>query len=761
MSWFHDMGIKAKLLSCFVLVALIAGSIGLVGVTQIRKIHAADTMMYKNFVAPLADLNDMTQFYLQARVHATDCAAAGSPERTREFASQVEERTKQRLEASQRFEAAIVSTEMKQAFAEYERAGDQFDRYGREVIRLSLAGQHDQARALVYGHGNEVSTAVQETFDRLADLKSTGGQALSDGNAQLASKAVTTMFIIFGFGMMAAIGLGLFMATSIVPPLKKGVDFVKELSLGHLGTRLQMTRKDEVGVLAQTMDAFADDLQHNVMATMKKIAAGDLTSEVKAKDAQDEISPILKRVIDSLRGMTAEATNLTQAAVAGKLATRGDASKYEGDFRKIVQGVNDTLDAVIGPLQVAATYVDRISKGDIPDKIADSYNGDFNEIKNNLNTCVDAVNALVADTGTLAKAAMYGELATRVDAAKHQGDFRSIVEGVNQTLDAVITPVNEAAAALERVANRDLTARMAGTYMGDLAKFQDSLNAAVDNLDQALQQVATGVEQLAAAAAQIGQGAQSLAQGASEQASSLEEIGSSLQEMASMTRQNAASSKEARGMAEQTRSGSNQGLESMTRLSDAMEKIKTSADATAKIVKTIDEIAFQTNLLALNAAVEAARAGDAGKGFAVVAEEVRNLAMRSAEAAKNTANMIEESVQNAETGVELNQEVLAQLKEINSQTNKVGEVMGEIAVGSEQQSQGIDQITGAVEQMNQLTQQNAANSEESASAAEELTSQSEELRTMVAAFKLTATAQQGRPSHRSRESGHQELRQAA
>ena len=129
----------------------------------------------------------------------------------------------------------------------------------------------------------------------------------------------------------------------------------------------------------------------------------------------------------------------------GKLATRADASKHQGDYRKIVQGVNDTLDAVIGPLNVAANYVDRISKGDIPAKITDTYNGDFNTIKNNLNTCIDAVNALVADAGMLVKAAVDGKLATRADASKHQGDYRKIVQGVNDTLDAVIGPLNVSA----------------------------------------------------------------------------------------------------------------------------------------------------------------------------------------------------------------------------------------------------------------------------------------------------------------------------
>jgi methyl-accepting chemotaxis protein len=519
---------------------------------------------------------------------------------------------------------------------------------------------------------------------------------------------------------------------------------------GKLATRADATKhqgdfRAVVSGVNDCLDSVIGPL--NVAATyVDRISKGDIPAKITDSYNGDfnEIKNNLNTCIDAVNVLVADAVMLAKAAVDGKLSTRADASKHQGDFRAIVQGVNECLDSVIGPLNVAAGYVDRISKGDIPPKITDSYNGDFNQLKDNLNTCVGAVNALVADALMLAKAAIEGKLATRADASKHQGDFARIVSGVNDTLDALITPVNEAAGALEQVANRDLTARMVGNYQGDLAKIKNSLNTAVDNLDQALQQVSTGVEQVASAAAQIGQGSQALAQGASEQASSLEEVGSSLQEMASMTRQNAANSKEARGMAEQAKNGADKGLESMTQLSDAMEKIKASADATAKIVKTIDEIAFQTNLLALNAAVEAARAGDAGKGFAVVAEEVRNLAMRSAEAAKNTANMIEESVQNAEAGVELNQKVFGQLQEINGQANKVGEVMGEIAVGSEQQSQGIDQVTSAVEQMNQLTQQNAANSEESASAAEELSSQSEELRTMVAAFKITSQqAQKG------------------
>jgi methyl-accepting chemotaxis protein len=301
----------------------------------------------------------------------------------------------------------------------------------------------------------------------------------------------------------------------------------------------------------------------------------------------------------------------------------------------------------------------------------------------------------------------------------------------------VIAPVQDATAVLERLAAKDMTARVTSDYKGDHAKIKDAVNSAAETLDQSLQQVAVGADQIASAAGQIGTGAQSLAQGTSEQASSLEEVSSSLQEMNAMTRQNAANAKEARGIAEATKTSAENGVNSMGRLSAAMDLIKKSSDDTAKIIKTIDEIAFQTNLLALNAAVEAARAGEAGKGFAVVAEEVRNLAMRSAEAAKNTADMIEGSVKNAENGVTINQEVMKNLEEINGHAKRVSEVMAEIAAASDQQSQGVGQVNTAMEQMNQLTQQNAANSEESASASEELSAQAQEMKSMVSGFKIS------------------------
>jgi methyl-accepting chemotaxis protein len=264
-----------------------------------------------------------------------------------------------------------------------------------------------------------------------------------------------------------------------------------------------------------------------------------------------------------------------------------------------------------------------------------------------------------------------------------------------------------------------------------------------------VRQLTSGAEEVASVAQQISGSSESLASSSSEQAASMEETSASVEEMTSMVKRNASHADEAKGLADTATSNAKQGTEAMAKMSAAIDDIKKSSDETAKIIKTIDDIAFQTNLLALNAAVEAARAGEAGKGFAVVAEEVRNLAMRSAEAARNTSEMITTAVANSERGVTISQEVGEFLSQIAEGSEKVNVLIGEIASASGEQAEGIEQINQAITQMDQVTQTTAATAEESAAAASELSSQAAEVMSTVEELDRMVESHSAAEAHRN------------
>ena len=359
-------------------------------------------------------------------------------------------------------------------------------------------------------------------------------------------------------------------------------------------------------------------------------------------------------------------------------------------------------------------------------------------------TMQQVIASLVQEVETLSAAARDGRLAVRADVANHAGSYRELVQGLNAVLDAVATPLSEAQQVLMRVADRDLSARVTGAYAGEYRTLADAINTAVDNVADTLEQVSAAAEQVSAASAQIADASQTLASSASEQAAGIEEISSSTTEFSSMTRSSAKNAQEALTLTERARQSADVGRHRMERLTDAVLEIRRGSQETAKIVKTIEEIAFQTNLLALNAAVEAARAGDAGRGFAVVAEEVRSLAIRSAEASKNTAALIDTSLAGAERGYALNAEATSSFHDIAEQVQQVTAVIEEVAAASTQQATGVTQINGAVDQLNQTTQQAASNAEESASTAEELSSQAAMLTGLVNQFRLPATTRDQR-----------------
>jgi methyl-accepting chemotaxis protein len=407
----------------------------------------------------------------------------------------------------------------------------------------------------------------------------------------------------------------------------------------------------------------------------------------------------------SLVSMQSEIISLARSAQAGQLSARANADQFDHSFKDMVAGINATLDAVTGPLDIAAGYVERIAHGDIPKKITDQYHGDFNTIKNNLNRCIDAVNALIKDTDVLSEAALDGRIEVRADASLHHGDFRKIVEGINATLETIVTPII-------------------------------TVKSAVDSISTAAKEISAGNADLSHRTEQ--------------QAASLEETASSMEQLASTVKQNADNARQATQMALSASDVAVKGGSMVQQVVETMFSINDSSRKIVDIISVIDGIALQTNILALNAAVEAARAGEQGRGFAVVASEVRNLAQRSAAAAKEIKGLIGDSVEKVEDGSKLVGEAGKTMGEIVTSVKRVADLIAEIATASTEQSSGIDQVNHAISQMDDVTQQNAALVEQAAAAAESLEEQAETLSETVAQFRLDSSIRSPiKPRHAS------------
>ena len=424
-------------------------------------------------------------------------------------------------------------------------------------IQVSLEGLQELERVgSIFSNINENNQKLNKnlrvnTNRSLENAEVFAREVGNDAKSKLLQKIILVMLICV---LLACVLLAVFIRNSITEPISKTVHVIQELEKGHIGSRLNLNRTDEIGILARSMDSLGESLQNEVVASLEMMARGDLTFDVTPRDDQD---------------------------------------------------------VVRGALQKSCT--------------------DLNELMAQIHAAADQMNA---------------------------------------------------------------------------------------------------------GAAQVTDNSQALSQGATEQASSLEEISSSLHQLGQQTTTNAENANQANQLSNISKDSAEKGNRQMQQMVEAMAEINDSGQNISKIIKVIDEIAFQTNLLALNAAVEAARAGKHGKGFAVVAEEVRNLAARSAQAAKETASLIEGSTAKTKIGSEISSQTAKALNEIVDSVNQVSGLVVEIVGSSNEQAQGISQINKGVGQIDQVSQQTTANAEESAAAAEELSAQSNELRTMLSRFNL-------------------------
>ncbi len=440
---FQNMKIGTKLSIGFGIMMVLLAAISIVSLVELSGVNEEAQLLTRDRFPKTVCANEIiSQVNTVARAIRNVLLVKDRETMNKEIA-RVEEAKKTITEAIEKLDKTVTSEKGRELIKAMKENRTNYLTFQTEVLNLAVNDKKDAAVNLML---TRLRDAQQKYLDSVQNLLSYQNELVEESGKN-ASHHYTVGALITGIlavvSLLLCVGAGLLITKSITKPIKRCVDIAEEIAQGNTGVVIEGMGTNETGKLLASM----------------------------------------KIVVEKIALLVADANMLSDAAVQGKLATRADASKHGGDFRKIVQGVNDTLDAVIGPLNVAAEYVDRIAKGDIPAKITDSYNGDFNEIKNNLNTCIDAIGGLVKETGTLIDAAKGGKLDTRANAEALQGVYRKLLRGFNDTLDAVIGPLNVAAEYVDRIAKGDIPAKITDSYNGDFNEIKNNLNTCIDSIN--------------------------------------------------------------------------------------------------------------------------------------------------------------------------------------------------------------------------------------------------------------------------------------
>jgi len=499
-------------------------------------------------------------------------------------------------------------------------------------------------------------------------------------------------------GIILSVLLAFLVTRAITQPVTEAVQVTKAIAGGDLSATINITSQDEIGELLQAM-----------------------------KGMQDQLSQVIEKDIQSI----------VDAARDGNLGERIDLAGKQGFFASLSSGVNDLVDVSEKIVDDTVRVFAALAKGDLSQTITSDYRGSFNTLKQDANATITKLTEVIEqDIQPMIDAAQVGDLSSRIDLAGKEGFFARLSSGINEMVDVNERIINDTVRIMGALAQGNLTETITNEYQGAFNKLKQDANETVAKLTEVVGGIKASTETVSSASDELSKGNFDLSQRTEEQASSLEETASSMEEMTSVVRQNADNSAQANQLAISAREQAEKGGEVIGQAIAAMGEISGSSKKVVDIIGVIDEIAFQTNLLALNASVEAARAGEQGRGFAVVASEVRNLAGRSATAAKEIKELIEDSMSKVEEGSRLVDESGATLEGIITGVQKVTDNVGEISSATAEQSSGIDQVNKAVMQMDEMTQQNAALVEEATAATQAMSEQAQQLAEMMEFFNV-------------------------
>lgn len=739
--------IGTRLIISYTVVILITFIISSIGITNFRNIAEESKSANKLIITPLGILVDFSIPYGNVRSGMRDIAATTDPEEKEKQKKAMETNWVKMEEALNKYYELAEVNRSSISIEEYDALQNirgslvtYKDALFGQLIPAALDNRNEEANKVRTSNLVPPGVVIRENIDFLVKANIQSGIDSLAITEKIQMSTIINNIGLLIISIISVIIMGYVIIKSIIKPIREINAASESIARGEMNINLDTNSKDEMGILSLNFQKVVTAIQtligeigimslamekgdtdkridtsqfkgsykevaeginemmensltetYNFLDCMTKFSGGDFSADIKQLPGKKTVmNENLNHMRSNLEAISSEINILVSHAIKGELSGRADIYKYSGDWAKIFKRLNSLMEAVSAPIDEAKSVLSEVAVGNFDKKMDGHYQGDFEIIKTSINDTVKNI-------------------------ASYIGEITDVLTAVSQ---------------------KNLNQHISREYVGKFSVIKDAINVITNTLNTDITDIYKTAHQVTQGSHQIAETSMSLAKGVTLQASSLEELSASITTINEHTIKNAETAKEAECLTEITKTNATSGNKEMDKMLNAMENINESSNNISKIIKVIEDVAFQTNLLALNAAVEAARAGVHGKGFAVVAEEVRNLATRSQNAAKETTELIVESINRVEEGTKIANRTSEDLHKIVENVVKVAELITNISVSSKEQVLFIAEVTTGISQITEVVQSTSATSEESAAASEELSSQAHAMQSLVGTFTL-------------------------